>query len=134
MSKNEQTVTKQSIVLEHLLKHGSITTWEAIQQYGITRLSAIIYLLRKRYNIKTEKVSFVDRYGNSGIFANYVMDKNNIEVRKKHVANALGVAMIEGRKPSKKAMEISKQYAAGEITAVQAQQIYLKSCVGELET
>ena len=72
MSKNEQTVTKQSIVLEHLLKHGSITTWEAIQQYGITRLSAIIYLLRKRYNITTEKVSFVDRYGNSGIFANYV--------------------------------------------------------------
>lgn len=55
------------------------------------------------------------------------MEKNNIEVRKKNIANALGIAMVEGRKPSKKAMEISKQYVAGEITAVQAQQIYLKS-------
>lgn len=72
MSKNEQTVTKQNIVLEHLLKYGSITTWEAIQQYGITRLSAVIFILRKRYNIKTEKVSFVDRYGRSGMFAKYV--------------------------------------------------------------
>ena len=72
MSKNEQTVTKQSIVLEHLLKYGSITTWEAIQQYGITRLSAVIFILRKRYNIKTEKVSFVDRYGHSGMIAKYM--------------------------------------------------------------
>lgn len=34
-------------ILSHLMQHGSITTWEAIQQYGITRLSGRIFDLRK---------------------------------------------------------------------------------------
>lgn len=34
------------IVYEHLCKYGEITSWEAIQKYGITRLSARIAELR----------------------------------------------------------------------------------------
>ena len=33
-------------VLWHLQNHGCITSWEAIQKYHITRLSAIIHTLR----------------------------------------------------------------------------------------
>ena len=40
-------------VEEHLRKYGSITSWEAIQNYKATRLSAIIFNLRKRYDIDT---------------------------------------------------------------------------------
>lgn len=41
-------------ILTHLMQFGSITTWEAIQQYGITRLSGRIFDLRKAgYNIIT---------------------------------------------------------------------------------
>lgn len=40
-------------VEEHLKKHGSITSWEAIENYKATRLSAIIFNLRKKYDIDT---------------------------------------------------------------------------------
>ena len=33
-------------ILNHLEKYGSITSWEAIKEYGCTRLSQYIYLLR----------------------------------------------------------------------------------------
>lgn len=38
---------KTELVLEHLQSKGSITSWEAIQEYKATRLSAIIFNLKK---------------------------------------------------------------------------------------
>ena len=38
-------------ILNHLKDFGSITSWEAIKDYGCTRLSHYIWLLRKEYNI-----------------------------------------------------------------------------------
>ena len=35
-------VNKTQLVLKHLKEKGNITSWEAIQKYGATRLSAII--------------------------------------------------------------------------------------------
>lgn len=65
---------KTKAVLEHLQKYGSITSLEAFEQYGASRLSAIIYNLRKRgYKIDTEDVQCIDRYGNSTIYGNYVL-------------------------------------------------------------
>ncbi|MBQ6127117.1 DNA-binding protein [Candidatus Saccharibacteria bacterium] len=47
--------TQAGVILEHLLNHGSITSWEAVQQYRITRLSAVIYNLKKEgYPIQTD--------------------------------------------------------------------------------
>lgn len=40
--------SKTSKVLWHLKKYKSITSWEAIQNYKATRLSAIIFELKKR--------------------------------------------------------------------------------------
>jgi len=34
-------------VREHLVKHGSLTSWDAIQTYRLTRLSQYILLLRQ---------------------------------------------------------------------------------------
>ena len=46
--------TQKSVVLEHLKHNHSITSWGAIQEYHITRLSAVIYDLRHAgYDIKS---------------------------------------------------------------------------------
>ena len=46
--------TKSSKVLNHLKKHRSITSWEAITLYKATRLSAIIFNLKEKgYEFKT---------------------------------------------------------------------------------
>jgi hypothetical protein len=43
-------------VLNHL-QESTITSWEAINKYGITRLSAIIFVLRKDYTITSTRRS-----------------------------------------------------------------------------
>ena len=48
-------LTQEQMVEQHLKDYGTITTWEAFTDYGITRLSAKIYNLRKSgLNIKSE--------------------------------------------------------------------------------
>jgi hypothetical protein len=59
--------TKQDKVLQHLKEKGTITSWEAIQKYRVTRLSAIIYNLKdKGHVIRTHNKSTED-----GTFAEY---------------------------------------------------------------
>ena len=70
-------MTKHQKVREHLLEHGSITSWEAIQEYGATRLSAIIFNLRKTMDIDTLMIEDTDRYGNNTRYAKYVLKGNN---------------------------------------------------------
>ena len=65
--------TQKAMVLKHLQDWGSITSWEAIQQYGTTRLSAIIHSLRQEGHVitsETEKAR--NRYGHPVKFAKYV--------------------------------------------------------------
>ena len=50
--------TQENIILDHLKEHKFITTWEAIQEYRITRLSARIYELREKgYQIITKNIT-----------------------------------------------------------------------------
>lgn len=68
-------MTKTKAVMLHLQEFGSITSWEAIQQYGATRLSAIIFNLRYKYNMNiiNEQIDFTDRFGNKSHFVRYVL-------------------------------------------------------------
>lgn len=67
-------MTKKDKVLEHLNKYKSITSLEAIDKYGATRLSSIIFKLRKKgYNIVTEPVEYIDRYGNKTYYGKYIL-------------------------------------------------------------
>lgn len=69
-------VSQESVVLTHLDEHGSITSWEAWERYGMTRLSSVIHKLRhgihdgKCYPIETETVS-----SNGKSFAKYSLEK-----------------------------------------------------------
>lgn len=59
-------------MLEHLQENGSITSWEAIELYGATRLSAIIFNLRKHYRIDNVDEVKTDKYGDTSTFSRYV--------------------------------------------------------------
>jgi len=63
--------TKTDKVINYLKRNGSITTWEAIEQFRATRLSAIIFNLRLQgFMIRSEKVEQID--GTS--FVRYQLD------------------------------------------------------------
>lgn len=72
-------MNKHQLVRQHLQELGSITSWEAIEKYGATRLSAIIYDLRYRdgMNIDTMMIEATDRYGNTSQYAKYIYKEND---------------------------------------------------------
>ena len=67
-------MTKTQAVLDWLKTNASISSMEAIQSFGATRLSVIIFNLRKRgYNIETVKCEGTDRFGHSIRYARYYL-------------------------------------------------------------
>ena len=70
-------MNKTKAVKLHLETIGHITSLEAIELYGATRLSGIIYNLRNKYGMniinKTNKIK--DRYGNNCYFDTYILVK-----------------------------------------------------------
>lgn len=70
-------LSQTKLVLQHLIKHGSITSYEAIELYGATRLSAIIYILRHDYgyNIPTHFEQVTTRTGYKTSIAVYKLEK-----------------------------------------------------------
>lgn len=71
-------MNKTKAILLHLEEKGHINSWEAIKEYGATRLSAIIYNLRHHYNldIVNETVEFIDRFGTKSHYDNYILIKD----------------------------------------------------------
>lgn len=69
----EKITNQKQEVLRHIKRYGSITSMEAFEKYGITRLSAIIYILRREYEIVTIMRTSINRYGNEVNFAEYRM-------------------------------------------------------------
>ena len=67
-------MTKTQAVLDWLKTHESISSMEAIENFGATRLSAIIFNLRKRgYDIETVICDGRDRFGRRVQFARYYL-------------------------------------------------------------
>lgn len=67
-------MNKTQAVLLHLQKYGSITSWEAIQLYRATRLSAIIFnLIRRNYHIVSEWCEGTDSFGNKSRWVKYIL-------------------------------------------------------------
>ena len=65
-------MTKTQAIKDHLVVNGSITSWQAIQMYGETRLSAVIHVLRKAgWRIESEWCEGKDRNGNDSRWVEY---------------------------------------------------------------
>jgi len=70
----KKNMTQKELVLEHL-KQSMITSNDAWSDYGITRLSAIIYNLRDEgFIITTHERTHINRLGNPGVHAEYELD------------------------------------------------------------
>ena len=77
MEKNKRSQITD--IIAHLRKYKTITSNEAIRRYGATRLSGIIFILKKRgFGIETEIVHGKNRYGNNSPYAIYHL-VNDIE-------------------------------------------------------
>jgi len=70
----ESEVKSQSdAILWHLKTYGSITSYEAIREYGATRLSAIIFNHRKEgYDIDSLPLTKKTRFGRNTTIAKYI--------------------------------------------------------------
>lgn len=70
------------MVLSHLKSGRTITSLDAINLYGATRLSAIIFNLRQRgLNIATLPTTIKDRFGNTTTYAKYKLLDLDLEPR-----------------------------------------------------
>ena len=73
-----QTQLVFNLLKERMPKKRGITSMEAIKEFGATRLSAIIFVLRKRlegteYDIVSVWHTGVSRYGRATRYVEYVM-------------------------------------------------------------
>ena len=68
-------MTQSKRVLGYMRQYGSITTLEAFRDLGITRLSGVIFDLRKSYvtNSKTEQSR--NRYGEKTSYSRYYLEE-----------------------------------------------------------
>ena len=73
-----EKMTKTKAVLDHLREHGSITSMEAFELYGATRLSAIVFQLRRKgHPIVSKDERGPDRYGHMVTFSRYVYERED---------------------------------------------------------
>lgn len=73
-------MTQTERVLEHMERRGGITALQAQNDYGIMRLGARIWdLKRAGHRISSETVSGVNRYGEKTRFTRYTLAGNDIQ-------------------------------------------------------
>ncbi len=74
------SMNKHRAVLQWLQTHGSISSMEAINNFGATRLSAIVFnLKRKGYNIETVMCDGRDQFGRHVRFARYYLRDSPVD-------------------------------------------------------
>lgn len=73
-------MNQDELIKKHLKEHGSITSLEAFELYGCTRLSARIWNLRHKYiglKIVGESTKAKNRYGKNVHFSTYRLVKDD---------------------------------------------------------
>jgi hypothetical protein len=69
-----QDNSQYNVVMNHLIKHGSINTVEAVNKYNVYRLGAVIFNLRQGgLDIKTGVHSFQNENGRKSNVAKYIL-------------------------------------------------------------
>ena len=67
-----QANSQVSIILNHLKTGAEINPLEALSEYGVYRLGAVIYILKKEgYHIRTRMEHFKKQNGRRGCYAVY---------------------------------------------------------------
>lgn len=72
-------MTQSERIIRHLRDYGSISSMEAVQEYGIMRLASRISDLRRAgIPIHREMVSAKNRYGEATSYARYFIDREGV--------------------------------------------------------
>lgn len=80
MIMSKRKTTQENRVLEYMQKFGGITTRDAFNDLGITRLSAKIFNLKKQgYDIISEYKQAKNRFGETTYFKKYMLKQDEIE-------------------------------------------------------
>lgn len=67
-------------ILRHIDDYGSITTMEAYNEYGITRLPSRVFELREMgFPIVGERETALNRYGEKVSYSRYRMEAGNAQ-------------------------------------------------------
>lgn len=71
--------SQREVIENHLRTKKHITSFEAFEMYGITRLSDIIFRIRKKKEMEIRSVNRteINRYGNRVDFAEYTLIEDN---------------------------------------------------------
>jgi|TARA_R110002020_G_scaffold379862_1_gene591111 hypothetical protein len=84
--KSEEVKSQSDAVLWHLKTYGSITSYEAIKEYGATRLASIICKHRKNgYDIDSKNLTKETRFGRKTTIAKYIYTPVYKEVIKEYL-------------------------------------------------
>jgi len=74
--KIKKPATQLDCVIWHLENKKSLTSWVAIKEYGITRLSQYIYMMRcNGYNVVSIDAKMKNRFGNTVNYSIYKLVK-----------------------------------------------------------
>lgn len=74
--KSEEVKNGADAILWHLKTYGHITSYEAIKEYGVTRLAAIIFNHRKNgYDIDSTPLNKKTRFGRTTTISKYIYQK-----------------------------------------------------------
>ena len=77
----KKAITHKDRVLKYMQDYGSITSLDAIREFGNTRLSASIWLLRHEDEIEIDSIfeSCKNRYGETVSYARYYLVGSKFE-------------------------------------------------------
>lgn len=82
--------TQKDLILQYLHDFGSITSWEAFTQLGITQVGARIFELKKQgYLFKKETVKKKNRWGKEISFDKYMLAGNVNDIIDRAKENAV---------------------------------------------
>ncbi len=68
-------MTQREVILKHFNTNNTITSWEAIQLYGITKVNSVIFHLRQEgYRITSKNKTVVTKLGNTTTISVYTFE------------------------------------------------------------
>lgn len=69
-------MNQRNAVLEYIERFGSISSWDAYKDLGVTQLATRIFELKERgYRFRKEKVHFTTRLGKKSYYEEYYLDE-----------------------------------------------------------
>ena len=79
-------ISQRQRILKYIRDYGSITSWEAYYDLGITQLGARVYELKQEgYEFRTERVKSKNRYGDNVDFVKYYLVNDMVSDNLSHI-------------------------------------------------